>query len=191
MKPHASSPAPVSHTGPAPVRLLPIRMASTRMLSIRTASLCLLGLCVLLVACGGSRGPVRRVSEPLANIQQLTVRSDGSWSIDLRIENFSSVTMRFDGVRLAMGLGGQPAGTLQASPALSVGPESGDVATMTLMPSAAARIAIADALARGRGIDYTLEGTVSATPEDGGVRDYKIKRSNALSPVPGLAGVLR
>lgn len=150
---------------------------------------CLL-LSTLLAACGSS-GPVRRVSEPSANIQQLTVRANGSWSIDLRIENFSSVATRFDGVSLAMQLGDQPAGMLQASPAISIGPESADVTTVALVPSAAARIAIADALARGRSIDYTLEGTISATPEKAGTRDYKIKRNNTLNPVPGLDGVLR
>ena len=40
--------------------------------------------CVLLAAC--SSGPVRRVSEPGVNIQQLTVRADGQWSVDVRID---------------------------------------------------------------------------------------------------------
>ena len=35
---------------------------------------------------GCSSGPVRRVSEPSALIQQLTVRADGRWSVDLRID---------------------------------------------------------------------------------------------------------
>lgn len=145
--------------------------------------------CMLLAAC--SSGPVRRVSEPAVNIQQLTVRSDGSWSLDLRIENFSSVPMRFDGVSVAMMLGGESAGSLQARPVLSIGPESADVATLALLPSPAARIVIADALARGSSVDYSLEGTLEAAPENGGVRTYKVKRNNALSPVPGIAGVLR
>ena len=89
--------------------------------------------CLLLAAC--SSGPVRRVSEPAVNIQQLTVRADGSWSVDLRIDNFSSVPMRFDRVVLAMTVGGESAGTLQGQPALTIGPESADVATLTLAPS--------------------------------------------------------
>ena len=39
----------------------------------------------LLAACSG--GPVRRVSEPAASIQQLTVKANGSWSVDLRLQN--------------------------------------------------------------------------------------------------------
>ncbi|HVR82183.1 MAG TPA: LEA type 2 family protein, partial [Luteimonas sp.] len=116
---------------------------------------------------------------------------DGSWSADLRIENFSSIPMRFDSIALVLTVGGESAGTLQAQPALSIGPESADVATVTLKPSPAARIVIADALARSHSITYTLNGTLAAAPEGGGVRNYKIKRDNTLNPVPGLAGVLR
>jgi hypothetical protein len=145
----------------------------------------------LLIGACGSSGPVRRVSEPSANIQQLSVRADGSWSVDLRIDNFSSVPMRFDGISLAMTIAGEQAGTLQGRPALAIGPETADVATLALVPAAGAKIAIADALARGRSIDYHLQGSLVAAPENGGARTYQVKRDNALSPVPGLAGVLR
>jgi hypothetical protein len=145
----------------------------------------------LLIGACGSSGPVRRVSEPSANIQQLSVRADGSWSVDLRIDNFSSVPMRFDGISLAMTIAGEQAGTLQGRPTLSIGPETADVATLALVPAAGAKIAIADALARGRSIDYHLQGSLVAAPENGGARTYQVKRDNALSPVPGLAGVLR
>jgi hypothetical protein len=149
----------------------------------------LLLLCGLLAACG--TGPVRRVSEPSANIQQLTVRADGSWTVDLRIDNFSSVPMRFDRVSLALTVGGQSAGTLQGTPALGIGPEAADVASLTLAPSAAAKIVVADALARGANLDYKLDGTIDAAAEDGKARSYSIDRQNALSPVPGLTGVMR
>jgi hypothetical protein len=145
---------------------------------------------LLLGACS-SGGPVRRVSEPAANIQQLSVRADGSWSVDLRIDNFSSVPMRFDSISLAMTISGEQAGTLQGQPALSIGPETADVATLALVPAAGAKIAIADALARGRSINYHLQGNLVATPENGGARTWQVKRDNALSPVPGLPGVLR
>jgi len=94
-----------------------------------------LSLCALLLGACGSGGPVRRVSEPSANIQQLSVRADGSWSVDLRIDNFSSIPMRFDGISLAMTVGGEQAGTLQGRPGLSIGPETADVATVALVPT--------------------------------------------------------
>lgn len=146
--------------------------------------------CALAVsAC--SSGPVRRVSEPAASIQQLTVRADGGWSVQLRLQNYSSIPMRFDAVSLAMTLGGEAAGTLQGTAGISVGPESADVVTLSHAPTSSARIVIANALGDNRSVAYTLEGTLRAVPEDKGARSFTIKRNNALSPVPGLPGVLR
>ena len=144
---------------------------------------------LLLVACGS--GPTRRVSEPAASIQQLTVQANGSWSIQLRLNNYSSVPMRFDSVALALTVGSEPAGTVHGAPGITIGPESADVATLTLAPSSAARILLADALASRRSVPYRLDGSVDAAPEDGNPRSYSIERSSALSPVPGLPGVLR
>ena len=146
-------------------------------------------LCAMVAGCGG--GPVKRVSEPAASIQQLTVRADGSWSVDLRINNFSSVPMRFERVSLAVTIGGEAAGTLQGQPAIDIGPESADVATLTLAPASGARIAVADALSSRRTLSYALAGSIDATPEDGKSRSFDIDRSSLLSPVPGLPGVLR
>jgi hypothetical protein len=144
---------------------------------------------LLLGACGG--GPVRRVSEPSASIQQLTVRADGSWSVELRLQNYSSIPMRFEAIGLAMTLGDQPAGTLQGNAGISIGPESADVVTLAHAPTSAARIAIADALGGNHGIGYALEGTLRVVPEDKGARSFDIKRTSGLNPVPGLPGVLR
>ena len=151
----------------------------------------LFALCALslLGACGS--GQVRRVSEPAANIQQLTVQADGGWAVEVRIDNFSSVPMRFERVDLALALEGQPAASLLATPALTIGPESADVVVVHATPPAGARIAVADALARRRAIDYHLGGTLVAAPDKGGARTYEIDRDNALSPVPGLTGVMR
>jgi len=147
-------------------------------------------LVALLAAC--SSGPPRRISEPAASIQQLTVQADGRWSIELRLQNYSSIPMRFEGVSFDFKVGDEAAGTLAAQPALTIGPESADVVTVAFDPSANARLLLAGMLADGRGIGYRLEGTVSAAPADRGkARDYKTKRDSQLSPVPGLPGVLR
>lgn len=148
-----------------------------------------LAAALLLAACAS--GPARRVSEPAASIQQLTVRADGSWSVDLRIENFSNVPMRFGAIRLPLTVDDQAAGTLQGDAGISIGPESADVVTLAHAPDAGAKIVLADALAGGRGIGYGFEGTLNATPEDGKPRDYDVKRKSSLSPAPGLPGVLR
>lgn len=145
--------------------------------------------CVLLAACAS--GPVRRVSEPAASIQQLTVRADGNWSVELRLQNYSTIPMRFGAVSLTMTIEDQAAGTLQGDAGISIGPESADAVTLTHTPTSTARILIADSLGRDRAIDYSLEGTLQAAPEDRGSREYEIERNSALSPVPGLAGVMR
>ena len=144
---------------------------------------------VLLAACAS--GPVRRVSEPSARLQQLTVRADGSWSADLRIENFRSIPMRFDSLRLDLEVEDLAAGALLASPALTIGPESADVVTVTLAPAAAAKFAVAQALAGGKSIEYSLQGTLTATPDEERQRQFEMERDSVLSPAPGLPGVMR
>jgi len=150
-----------------------------------------LALVALLLA-GCSSGPVRRVSEPSARIQQLTVRADGSWSAELRIENFSSIPMRFENIDLAVKVGDAETGRLRAQPMLSIGPESADVITVTMTPDAAGKFAAADALSSGHGFSYSLSGRIDVTPDEGKLRSFDIVvRNGALSPAPGLPGVLR
>lgn len=149
----------------------------------------LAALALLLAACSG--GPVRRVSEPAASIQQLTVRADGSWELQLRVQNYSSVAMNFGKAALDIDFDNGQAARVDTSMALEVGPESADVHTLSISPTAAGRARIASALADGRSLSYTLRGTLEAGPLDGKLRSYEIKRESALSPVPGLPGALR
>ena len=124
-------------------------------------------------------------------MQQLTVQADGSWSVDLRLNNYSSVAMRFEGATLALRVDGQDAGTVQGQPRITIGPESADVTTLALTPQPQARIVMADALARGRAVAYELRGTLSAAAEGGSPRTWPVERKSTLNPVPGLPGVLR
>ncbi|MGH8052541.1 MAG: LEA type 2 family protein [Stenotrophomonas sp.] len=156
----------------------------------RYALIALLALTALtLTACGG--GKVKRVSEPAASIQQLTVGNDGNWEVELRLRNYSSMPMRFDSVSLVIKVGDENAGTLSATPALSIGPESADIIKVRLQPASSARIVMADSLAGGRSLFYELEGTVSATPEEKKQRSFDIKSRSSLNQAPGLPGVLR
>jgi len=146
-------------------------------------------LAALATACAS--GPPRRVSPPATSFQQVTVNADGSWAVALRLQNYSSVPMRFENVRLAVTLGDQDAGTLEAAPQFSIGPESADVYQATLQPTSAARMLVADALATRRSLAYTLEGSVQASPEDARSRSFEVKARSTLTPIPGLDGVLR
>ncbi|MFT4249622.1 MAG: LEA type 2 family protein [Pseudomonas sp.] len=142
-----------------------------------------------LAGCGG--GMVRRVSEPTASIQQLSVRADGSWSLELRLQNYSSIPMRFERVALDVQLGAESAGRLEQTVGISIGPESADIVQISLQPSSFARLAIADVLAGHRSLPYVLKGKVWATPEEKKQREFDIDARNTLSPAPGLDGVLR
>ena len=155
----------------------------------RTSLLALLAATALLGGCGD--GVVRRVSDPAVSVQQLTVKADGQWSVDLRLQNYSSIPMRFDTVKVDVQVGDQDAGKLRATPGLSVGPESADVVTVTFAPSSAGRIGVADALAGRRTLPYTLKGTAAATPDEAKQRSFDIDTRSTLNPVPGLDGVLR
>jgi hypothetical protein len=131
------------------------------------------------------------VSEPAVTVQQLTVRSDGQWDVQLRLQNYSSVPMRFSHIALDLAFDSGPAGHLELQPDLEIGPESADVASTRLTPLAAGRARVATALADGTGVPYTLSGTLQATPQEGTARTWTIRHDSALSPVPGLPGALR
>lgn len=149
-----------------------------------TMAIALLGGC-------SSSSPVRRISEPAASIQQLTVRTDGLWDVQLRLNNFSSVPMRFSTTDIRISFDNGAAATVQLQPQIRIGPESADVVSATLTPTTDGRARIASALADGRSLTYTLGGTLGAGPVDGKSRSYKIERTSSLTPVPGLPGVLR
>lgn len=134
---------------------------------------------------------VKRVSEPAASVQELTVRADGSWTVALRLQNFSSMPMTFDSVSLQLKVSDQDAGQLQLQPALSIGGVSADVVNVELKPSSGARLVMADALAGNRTLGYSLKGTVSATPQEKKQRTFEIDSRSTLNQAPGLPGVLR
>ena len=154
---------------------------------IRLGLLLLTGA-LLLASCSSN---VRRISEPAVSIQQLTVQADGSWSLELRLQNYSSIPMQFEQVALDVTVGGQPAGRLQQAVNYSIGPETADVVTVAMQPASAARIVVADVLAGGRSLPYELKGTVSAIPEKKKSRDFEVTGRSTLNPAPGLDGVLR
>lgn len=150
----------------------------------------LLLLCtVVLAAC--NRGLVRRVSEPAVSLQQVSVGADGRWKVELRVQNYSSIPMRFEAIDLNVTVNGQDAGPLRANPGYSIGPESADVVNVDFSPSANARMAVANALAGGQLLPYTLKGSVQTTPEDEKPRSFDLDMHSSLSAAPGLPGVLR
>ncbi|HHW4679749.1 MAG TPA: LEA type 2 family protein [Xylella sp.] len=155
-------------------------------LAMHLIALILSGL--ILIGCG----PVRRISEPTASLQQLSVEKKDIWSIDLRLQNYSNVPMRFQRAVLSLETGDQVAGTLDVTMSLSVGPESADVTSLRLQPSSLGKIAVADALAGNHALPYRLKGKIWATLEGKNTpHEFQIDTRNMLNMTPGLPGVLR
>ena len=112
--------------------------------------------------------------------------------VSLRLHNFSSVSMRFEGLQLALSVDEQAAGTLRATPGISIGPTSADVVKATFKPEGVARIVVADALSARRTLAYRLEGKVQALPEEARKqREFEVDYRSSINPAPGLDGVLR
>src|SRR5262249_28059787 len=132
-------------------------------------------------------GPPKSVFPPRASVQELAERPDGSWKLQLRLQNYSFVSMTFDRVEGRLEVGGNPAGEVIATPKLRVGPNSADIVEATLKPSPAAAKAVA-ALQGGGSVRYRLAGRIATSDP---TRNQEYTFEGVLGPVPGLPGVLR
>jgi hypothetical protein len=148
--------------------------------------LALLLLAALLAACAG--GPPKRIFPPQASLQELRVQPDGQWAASIRIQNFSTVPMRFSSLDATLLVNGGEAARFTLDPGLSVGPGSNELVTHVFRPSDAARAAVDAALANRGSVRYTLSGRIAASEPK---TDHPFDYQSGLNPVPGLAGVLR
>jgi hypothetical protein len=142
-------------------------------------------LAVAILALTGCGAPTKNVFPPRASIQQLTMQADGSWKLQLRLQNFSDVSMTFAKIEAKIEIAGNSAGSVSVSPAMRIGPDSADVAEVDLKPTPAAAQAVAT---QNGNVRYKMSGTITTT-DPVGEQPYTFE--GALSPVPGLSGVLR
>lgn len=152
----------------------------------------LLALAVLAAALLAACGPVRRVNPPGASIQKLTVREDGSFALDLRLQNFSDIATRFGRFDGTLTLAGIAAGPMNVAVDLEVPAHAADVFQTVFVPAPGAREALAAAFGTrrdsGAGVTYRLSGRMEIT-EPGG--NFEVEHESALSPVPGIPGEFR
>ena len=141
---------------------------------------------LMLVLTGCAGGPTRNIFPPRASIQQLAVQAGGNWKLQLRLQNYSNVSTTFSTVDAKIEIAGNAAGSVSASPAIRIGPESADVVEVSLKPSPAAAQAVASL--RAGNLRYKLAGRI-VTSDPQGDHDYTFE--GVLSPVAGLVGVLR
>lgn len=144
----------------------------------------------LMLPVAGCSGPgiKKQINPPRASIQQLSVQPNGQWNLVVRLQNFSNVPITFQAVSVKLLVSGHEAGSIAASPGISIGPESADVVNATIAPGLGAKLAVASALNAQQSVRYTLAGTIStAEPK----RDYEFSYDSTLNPAPGLNGVMR
>lgn len=147
-----------------------------------------LALMLLAVAAGCASGPPKRIYPPQATVQEVRVQADGQWIVQVRIQNFSTVPMRFSRLEATLTVSGQEATRIDLDPGLTVGPGSNELVQHMFTPTAGPRAAVDEALANRRAVRYQLSGRItSSEPSTNHPFDYQ----SALDPVPGLTGILR
>lgn len=135
-------------------------------------------LALLLAGCGG--GPVKRINPSGVSIQQLSVETDGSWRIALRIHNFSTVPMHYDSLTAELEIDGVNVGTIRMDPAVEITGNSADVVETRISTSAK--------LPPSGDFAYRLKGAIRA---DEPSESFPFERESRLSPVPGVANTWR
>ncbi|MBE5315775.1 MAG: LEA type 2 family protein [Xanthomonadales bacterium] len=150
--------------------------------------LLLVALASLLGACAGG-GPKKRIFPPSASVQELRVLEDGRWELQLRLQNFSTVAMRFDRIDAELEIDGVSAAPIAHVIADTIPANSAEIIRIELQASEAAAQAVRSALETRRGLGYRLTGTL--TTSEPGNRQDRFEFDSALTPMPGLDGVLR
>lgn len=147
-----------------------------------------LALLVLALVAGCASGPPKRIFPPQASLQELRVQADGQWMAQIRIQNYSTVPMRFSRLEATLAVNGQEATRISIDPGLSVGPGSNELVQHVFTPAAGPKAAVDQALANRRAVRYQLTGRIASSEP---ATDHPFEYQSALDPVPGLAGILR
>lgn len=157
-----------------------------------SAALCLVAALAVLAlsACGAARtqnGLIRRINPPTAGIDGLTLQRDAV-RVMVRLQNFSTIPMRYGQVEAAVRIDGREAGALRFVADIEVPGLSSDTVPAELALDATARERIAAASASGRPFDYALEGRIETLEPDS---RFDFTFDSRLSPVPGRPGEFR
>ncbi|PZO09644.1 MAG: hypothetical protein DCF27_05250 [Lysobacteraceae bacterium] len=147
-----------------------------------------LALMVLVAVAGCASGPPKRIFPPQASLKEVRVQADGQWVAQVRIQNYSTVPMRFSRLEATLTVDGQEATRINIDPGLSVGPGSNELVQHVFTPAAGPKAAVDQALASRRAVRYQLTGRIASSEP---ATDHPFDYQSALDPVPGLAGVLR
>lgn len=150
--------------------------------------LVIIAVLLLVLMAGCASGPPKRIFPPQATLKELRVEADGQWVAQIRIQNYSTVPMRFSRLEATLSVNGQEATRINIDPGLSVGPGSNELVRHSFTPAAGPKAAVAQALASRGSVRYQLTGRIASSDP---ASDHPFDYQSALDPVPGLTGVLR
>ena len=152
-------------------------------------AIALIAVVVVLLALGGcgSGGPPKRIFPPEARLQELRL-AEPEATLLLRVQSFSTVPSTVRAYDLALEIGGVPAGRLSGTASTSLLPQGAEAIEVRAVLPADALARAREAIANRTALRYRLVGTITVEPNG---RATPIDYGSALSPAPGLDGVLR
>ncbi len=139
----------------------------------------------LLASCGV---PLHPINPPNASIQQLDVLPDGSWKLQIRLENFSDKTVHYATLKAALRVSGMAAADIALKPDMDIPGENADIVETTVMTGADVQKAFLEDVKAPNGAPYELKGTINIPAAD---KDFKFEHKSRLSPVPGIPNQYR
>ncbi len=145
-------------------------------------ALATLALLVFALAACGSRGPKQRINPPGITMQELRFNDDGTCLLRIRIQNHSTVSMRYTSLRFdQLRIDGRELAPLTTTPDLDVPPRTGEPFDHAF--DCAGLTGDANELV------YSIHGLASADQPRNS--SFPFRFSSRLLPVPGLSGVYR
>jgi hypothetical protein len=144
-----------------------------------------------LIACGP---PKKSVFPPTVSVQQLKVLPDGEWQLTVRIQNNSYGEMDFSSLDGRLQIAQLLPVRVHGAFALDIPALTGDVTTITILPTAPMTRALQAVGAKGSAgsLGYRLSGSAVAKPEqEKQARDFDFSGSDSLSPTPGIPNTYR
>ncbi len=145
-------------------------------------ALATLALLVFLLAACGSRGPKQRINPPTITMQELRFNDDGSCLLRIRIQNHSTVGMRYTSLRFdELRIDGRELAPLTTTPNLDVPPRTGEPFDHTFD--------CAGLTSNASELVYSVSGLASADQPRN--TSFPFRFSSRMLPVPGLSGVYR
>ena len=139
----------------------------------------------MLVACSGA--PRKRVFPPEVRVQELHRQGDAGWSVVWRVSNFSNVPMQLASLDLELRLDGGSWRKISVPSTVKITANSVELLTTDLGADAALSSRL-DAMTPSDQLRYELRGQARFSVPSA---RFDLNYASAVSPAPGLPGVLR